>query len=142
MAECSQKEFVAKAREALGTRWVHQGRTLHGLDCIGLILWDARQFDLNHFEPPPYGRRAEWGKFVGFFRQHTTEVKLVDMQPADCLVFRQSIFPCHCGIVTEVGDDPKFIHSNATRRRVVEERYTRPWRSSTVAVFRIPGVTP
>jgi cell wall-associated NlpC family hydrolase len=141
MSECTRDEFVAKARETLGTKWVHQGRHgVHGLDCVGLLLWTLRQFDITHFEPPPYDRHAEWGRFIGFFRAHLQEIRLKDIRKGDVLVFRQHIFPCHCGIVTEDGSDPKFIHANATRRRVVEERYTPAWTKLTVSAFRVPGV--
>lgn len=136
-----RNEFVAKAREAMGTPRVHQGRVVpHGLDCVGLLLWTLRQLDLNHYEPPPYPRTAQWGQFVQFFRAHLTEISIADIQPSDVLIFRQSVYPCHCGIITESGDDPKFIHSYLLRRRVVEERLTQFWRPVVVTAFKIPGV--
>lgn len=137
----TQQEFVDKAREAIGTPWVHQGRVVpHGLDCVGLLLWTLRQTDLNHYEPPPYDERAKWSQFVAYFREHLTDVKLKEIRKADVLIFRQSIYPCHCGILTEDGADPKFIHSYRLRERVVEERYMGVWPRVTVTAFRIPGV--
>lgn len=133
--------FVAKAREALGTPWVHQGRAVpQGLDCVGLLLWTLRELDINHYEPPPYPRRAKWSQFIGYFREHLLETPLSLVMPADVLIFRQSVYPCHCGIMTETGDDPKFIHSFLTRKKVVEERYTDQWRAISVTAFRVPGV--
>ncbi len=137
----TQDEFVATARKALGTPWVHQGRVVpHGVDCVGLFLWTLRQHNLNDYEPPPYPRRAKWSQFVGYFREHLTEVPLTDLRKGDVLIFRQQVYPCHCGILTEAGDDPKFIHSYLLRERVVEERYTPAWKTITVTAFRVPGV--
>ena len=139
--EVTRAEFVAKAREAMKTPWKHQGRVVpHGVDCIGLILWTLRQTDLNHYEPPPYPKEARWNEFIGYFRANLEEIRLKDLQPADVLIFRQSIYPCHCGILTEAGDVPRFIHSYLLRRRVVEERYSEFWKPITVTAFKIPGV--
>ena len=137
----SQADFVAKAREALETPWIHQGRVVpHGLDCVGLLLWTLRQLDINHYEPPAYSRRAKWDQFVGYFRNHLQEVSLTDLRVGDVVIFRQGIYPCHCGIITKLGEDPHFIHAYLPRGRVVEERYTPFWKSITVTAFRVPGV--
>jgi len=134
-------EFVAKAREAIGTPWHHQGRVVPiGVDCVGLLLWTLRQLDINHYEPPPYPRTALWGQFIGYFRNHLIEVPITDLRPGDVLIFRQSVYPCHCGILTEAGADPKFIHSYLTRKKVVEERLTMQWKPVLVTAFRVPGV--
>lgn len=137
----TQAEFVAKAREALGTPWKHMGRVVpYALDCVGLLLWTLRQTNLNHYEPPAYDESAKWHQFVGFFREHLPEIKLADLRPGDVIIFRQFTFPCHCGILTEAGPDPKFIHSYRLRGQVVEERYTDRWKKVSVTAFRVPGV--
>lgn len=136
-------KFISKMREAAisETPWVHQGRAVpQGVDCVGLLLWGLRELDINYYEPPPYPMRAKWAQFVGYFREHLIEVRLPDIQPADTLIFRQSVYPCHCGIVTEIGDDPHFIHAYRPRGKVVEERYRQDWREITVTAFRVPGV--
>lgn len=136
-----RNEFVAKAREATGTPWVHQGRVVpHGVDCVGLMLWTWRQLGISDYEPPPYPRNAQWGQFVQHFRAHMTEIRIEDIQPSDVIIFRQSVYPCHCGIMTEAGEDPKFIHSYLLRRRVVEERLSQLWKPVMVAAFKNPGV--
>lgn len=138
MATCTPEEFVETARLALGTPWVHQGRLVpHGVDCIGLFLWTLRQRDINHYEPPPYPMRAKWHQFVGYFRDHLEEVRLNDLRVADVLIFRQAIYPCHCGIITQL-EDMKFIHAYRPRGLVVEERYAEDWRKTTVTAFRAP----
>lgn len=143
MLTTTPQEFVDTARKALRTPWVHQGRVVpHGLDCIGLVLWTLRQRQITDYEPPPYPKDARWNEFVGYFRAHLEEVHVVgDMKQSDILVFRQGIFPCHCGILTAAGEDPWFIHSYLKRRRVVEERLIADWKREVVAVFKVPGLT-
>lgn len=139
--EYTREEFVAQARKALGTPWVHQGRVVpHGVDCVGLFLWTLRQLGLNDYEPPPYSMRAKWDQFVGCFREHLEEVPIAEMRMSDVAIFRQDIYPCHCGIITELKDDPKFIHAYRPRGMVVEERYTPQWKIITRTAFRVPGV--
>lgn len=138
----TQAEFIATLREAIGTPWHHQGRVVPiGVDCIGLLLWGLRKLKLNDYEPPPYPRTAQWGLFIQYFRAHLIEVSINDLRPGDVLIFRQSVYPCHCAILTEAGDDPKMIHSYLLRRKVVEERFDKDaWRPVLVTAFRVPGV--
>lgn len=136
------QDIASKAREAMGTRWHHMGRLAgHGLDCIGLILWTARQLGLSDFEPPPYGKTSHWHEFIITFRQNLKEVRIDALQVGDVLTFRQLVYPCHCGIVTEVTPHSiRFIHSYALRKKVVEEEYTPIWKKATVAAFRFPNL--
>jgi cell wall-associated NlpC family hydrolase len=134
-------EIIETARRALGTPWVHQGRMApYGLDCIGLTLWTARQLNISDYEPPAYNRHAEWGLFLSYIRAQMNEIPIAEVGPADMVCFRQQIYPCHCGILTAVGPEAKFIHSYLLRKKVVEERYSDLWRKLTVAAFRFPGV--
>ncbi len=136
-------DVVAKAREATGVRWVHQGRAnLKGLDCAGLVLWTGRQLGIKEAfdEPPAYPKDAQWDQFLDYFRSHMDEVRIADMLPGDVPIFRQHIFPCHCGIMTQVGVDPWFIHSFALRKKVVEERYRLEWPGVTRTAFRYRGL--
>lgn len=141
MAAFTRQDIVDTARKALGTPWVHQGRVVPaGVDCAGLILWVLRQHGISNFEPPPYSRNAKWDEFLGFFQRELVEIPISEAREGSVLVFRQFVFPCHCGIITQLGDDPKFIHSYMTRGRVVEERYLKPWPGVTRAAFDYPGV--
>lgn len=137
----TRQDIVDTARKALGTKWRHQGRLVpNGVDCVGLVLWTARQLGLSNYEPPAYQRNAQWNQFVGYFREHMPEVRIADIKIGDVLIFRQNVFPCHCGIVTQVGKDPKFIHSYLMRRKVVEERLTPGWLKLVRNAFEYPGV--
>ncbi len=139
----TRAEIVAKAREAMDTKWVHQGRVVpHGIDCVGLGLWTVWQLGLPVKDADePYPKNAQWEKFIQYFRREMDEISINDMLPGDVPIFRQHIYPCHCGIMTKIGDDPFFIHAYALRRRVVEERYTADWRAVTRTAFRFRGVT-
>lgn len=139
----TQKEIIAAAEKTLGTPWFHLGRSVpHGLDCIGMILWVSRHVNFSHYEPPEYPRDAIYYQFEKEFDRFLIRVDKRDYKPGDVVVFRQDIFPCHCGIISwprATGED-RFIHAFAKRKKVVEEVYTNSWKKLTRAVFRFPEV--
>src|ERR1051326_842486 len=130
------EQIVDVARECLGANFRHQGRSpITGLDCIGVVLYDARRLNITQYEPPAYQRHAKWHEFLKLFAENLDAVK-GPPQIGDILCFRQEKYPCHCGILT----GERFIHAYALRRKVVEELYSPRWRLLTRAVFRYPGV--
>jgi cell wall-associated NlpC family hydrolase len=138
----SASDIVKKAREALETPWRHQGRLVPaGVDCAGLILWTGRKLGLLDpaFEPPPYGESAKWEEFLSYFEAHMDRGDRRAPKAGEVIVFRQHIYPCHCGIMTADGSSPAFIHSYRLRDKVVEEGYIAPWPILTRAVFRYRG---
>lgn len=137
----TRQQVVDQARKALGTRWVHQ-RCLppHACDCVGLITWTNNSLGFPRIEPPPYDKTSQWHIFLPWFRRHGVERRLGQEQIGDVLCFRQTIYPCHCGIITTMGNNPHFIHSFALRKRVVEERFSPEWRRLVVGVFSFRGL--
>ena len=54
-------DIVDQARGYLGTPFLHQGRTRHGLDCVGLVIRVAHDlglsdYDIDHYARAPSGR--------------------------------------------------------------------------------------
>ncbi len=135
----TRTDIVNTARLALGTPWHHQGRHVPmGIDCAGLIIWTGQMLGLldANFKSAPYTKTAQWNEFLMTFRANMDEIHIPDARPGDALIFRQNVFPCHCGIMTEEGDAPRFIHSYIVRHKVTEESYTPTWRGNTRAAFR------
>ncbi|MBI1313693.1 hypothetical protein GC176_20565 [bacterium] len=136
-------EIIEAARSCLGTKWVHQGRVPgQGIDCAGVILYTGKVLGVTDYEPPPYQRNAKWNEFLKHFQLCFEEIQIADVRPGDILVFRQEVFPCHCGIMTDPDEQGnlRFVHSYLIRHKVVEERYSNEWRTLTRAAFRYPGV--
>lgn len=97
-------DFVAAARRALGTPWVHQGRIPgRALDCVGLLLASAQAagVDTSAFYIPNYGRLPTRRGLLGFFREHLLPIEPSAMQVGDCVIMSIHGHPMHCAIITD-----------------------------------------
>lgn len=118
----TRAEIVVEARTWVGVRWQHQGRTRHGIDCVGLPAVVA--FDLGLIDTMPesgYPRRPN-GTFLARFRESgLTEIRPAAAAPGDLVVFTAGTMACHCGIRAEMYGRPSVIHAHAAGRSVREE---------------------
>jgi cell wall-associated NlpC family hydrolase len=131
---------VAGARAYLGVPWRHQGRSLRGLDCAGLVVLVARDLGLADYDATGYGRRAQGFGFVEHFRGNMDAVAVPDGRPGDVLVFADQAYPCHCGFLTSRHGVPHLLHAHATRRQVIEEPYAGEWPLKVKFAFRFRGL--
>lgn len=141
----NRSEIVAAAAEYDGIKWRHLGRTVTAVDCLGLVLlvgWDVglirRDVDVRE-----YGRRPD-GSMLSLFDVYMDRVPRGKHQPGDVLVFRESQFPCHVGIMTTKRGHRAFWHARASNRRVMCERLDEgspSWSDRLVAAYSYPGVT-
>lgn len=129
---------VAQAREWRDVRFLHQGRSRAGADCIGFIAAMAAELDLLTLLlalPNNYARAPQALLLDGLGRL-TTQCEL---QPGALLLINLPFmpYPSHVAIYTGVS----MIHSNSMLGEVVEHAYGRPWTTRTHSVWAIPGVT-
>lgn len=126
---------VEKAREYLGTPFVHQGRLKGvGVDCVGLLTGVARELGISQRDDRTYARQPDGEKLLRVLREEMDEVPLEEARPGDVAVFwisRRTRRPQHIAILSDVG----MIHTYADVGRVVETNVGR-WRRRTCAVFR------
>lgn len=131
---------VEAARTFIGVKFQHQGRTVHGLDCAGL-LWLAERAcgrdppDVKGYSRHPWkdGLRAA---VEGYFGPPVQR----DLEPGDVLLMKHSRRdePEHLAIV---GIHPSgglsIIHAYAgnSARKVVETILDAPWRAKILAVY-------
>lgn len=130
--------IITAARAQLGTPFRHQGRSAQGVDCVGLLICIGRALDLPHRDVTGYTRRAEGMGFLEHFRAHLVEIALTDARPADVLVFVETLYPCHTGLLSERHGVPHLIHAHAPRRKVIEEPYLADWQAKARFAFRFP----
>ena len=138
--------IVARARELLGVRFMHQGRhAAHGLDCLGLLMVVAEGCGIRFGEMRPaqldrrdYGARPDAAMLEALLKQWLTPV--TQAAPGDVLLLRVQGRPQHLAVVTDYPQAGEFgmIHAYAPARRVVEHRYDAAWRSATQGIFRLP----
>ena len=136
-----RREIEAEGRRWIGVPWRHQGRSEHGIDCAGLVVMVGRCLGLTDYDNTCYGRRPDSLKFVEhFLRGGAVQKSVGDALPGDILIFRQNIYPCHCGLLTERAGVPMLLHAYAPRRKVVEEFFDDTWASRQIACFSYAGV--
>lgn len=117
------QDMVETARTFLGTRWKHQGREPgRNLDCVGLIIKAAHIRGLTDFDYTNYSREPNYNELVRHFEEHMDPVlPKRAIRIGDAMVFRQSKYPCHCGMVGEKNGKHTLIHAYALYRKVIEE---------------------
>lgn len=135
-----QTAIVTEARSYMGTRWLHQGRTRAGIDCIGLVIEVAKTVKGWDFDITNYPRQATDETMLTLCCQHFDTVPRAELQPGDVLVMRFDN-QRHAAIV---GDYPapgelSMIHAYATSRAVVEQRLDSTWARRIIGAFRFPG---
>ena len=123
--------IVETAREWIGTRWLHQGRSKEGVDCVGLIICVGQELCMPIVDFKHYSRRPTAINFMDKFEE-SGGIRIAHNQArdGDVAVYAQYGYPCHCGIISDKG----VIHAFMPHKRVVEEKFT----SSPIAFFRYP----
>jgi len=134
-----REAVVQAARFWVGVPWRHQGRTEHGVDCVGLIVMVCRGLGLTSYDSTVYGRDPDPDRFMGHFAAGGgTRVNPKDAKDGDLLVFHQSGFPCHVGLRSTRHEVAYVVHAHMARKQVVEERLTD--QAPLVAAYRLPNV--
>lgn len=131
-------DVVIKAREYLGTKYVHQGRVKNvGVDCIGLVICVARELGLvaQDFDRQDYTHQPNPAVLLDGLLSHMTEVPLADVQPGDVLLMNAGGANVHVGIKTDVG----LLHAFAPAGRVVEHSLRAQFATAVQRAFRVPG---
>lgn len=129
---------ISSARSFVGTPFRHQGRGPQGLDCVGLLVCVARALDLPHEDVTGYTRRAEGRGFLEHFRSQLVEIPLAAAGAGDVVVFVETVYPCHTGVLSERHGVLHLIHAHAPRRKVIEEPYLGIWPARARFAFRFP----
>lgn len=130
-------DVVVEARKLLGVRFVHQGRSPQGLDCIGFVLLVASRLDLLPLdvERVDYGRLPK-EELIEKAAKHCTPV--LNARPG-CMVlirFPNSAFASHAAIYT----GRNLIHCYQQVNKVVEHGFRAKWPQWADSFWLLPGV--
>jgi cell wall-associated NlpC family hydrolase len=137
----ARETIVAEARSWGGVRWVHQGRSRHGIDCIGLVVVVRSGLGIGDYDIAGYPRAPDGTFMSHFFNAGGVRVEILKAKPADLLLFKDAKSPCHVGIVTaRNGELMHMVHAHATRHKVLEEPVINEWQQKWVAAIQMPGV--
>tara|TARA_Y100000310_G_scaffold343050_1_gene448922 strand:- start:317 stop:721 length:405 start_codon:yes stop_codon:yes gene_type:complete len=126
--------IVSAARKYLGTPFVHQGRSGHGLDCVGLLVQVAADLGLEAHDWTAYSLRPRAEQLLGLITTSCDPVE-GDSQPGDILIFAMigPAWPQHAAIRTDRG----IIHSyRGGPKCVVEVEFDTHWREKLHSTWR------
>ena len=113
MAEID-RQFVEAARRYIGVPWVHQGRSTHGVDCIGLVVLAARDCGMDVTMKADYGRNQNYGMMKPILLKHCNRVG----NPAEgIIVLFKNASLLHLAILNGIGG---VIHAFGPQRCVIE----------------------
>ena len=138
--------LIACARQCIGVRFAHQGRTHEGLDCLGLLIVTAQisgvriqGMDAAALDVPHYGTRPDASLLKHKLDTHLQLIAQSQVEEGDVVLLKVDGVPQHLALITDypMAGELGMIHAYAQARKVVEHRYDAHWRKQTYAVYRI-----
>lgn len=141
-----RSEWTDGLLRCVGTPYVHQGRRIgRGLDCVGPLIVNAREFgivppsfDINGYSRQPDGRMRE------LLEQHLVRISEPELLPGDLVLMRLRVDdqPRHVAyVVGERYGEREYLHADSLNRRVRIERIKpRGGMYRYVQGYRVPGI--
>lgn len=129
------QDVVTEARKWLGTPWKHQGRSRHGIDCVGLIIKVAHGLGLSDYDYTGYGRVPDGKELRHLVELHLEPARVDEMGAVLLMRFMRE--PQHLAIRTE-----GLIHAYAHVGRVIETSLDVRWQRRIVGAYRFRGLWP
>jgi cell wall-associated NlpC family hydrolase len=120
-----------------GVRFLHQGRSRFGADCLGLIAAGAAEVGssvfLSHL-PINYGRDPQ----AILMQKLESLTRRIELQPGALVTIKWPLaeFASHAAIFT----GRSIIHSYQSNGKVVEHSYGKQWIARTDSIWAIPLV--
>ena len=128
-------QFIEEARKFIGIKWRHQGRSIKGLDCVGLFEMTGRQLGYDITLPTNYDRSPNPVDLEAGLEQYCFRIDPSKRLQGDLAVIRFDNQRTHLIMFTDAG----VIHSSAQSRRVVEHCLDDEWVRRIVSVWRFRG---
>jgi len=135
------EHLLSVARRWLGVPFLHQGRSIYGVDCFGLVVCVCKQAGLlprDFTADTTYPRRPRAGHLI-YGIEHEIGATPAPRREAGVLVTLQWFsheYPVHVALLGE----KTMIHSYSQARRTVEHGYGKPWVDMATGFWRLPGV--
>lgn len=139
MERVQVEALIQTARELArqNVKYLHQGRGLNGLDCIGMVLYILSKHRVLpvDFERRNYGRLP----MEELLQKATLYCERIEVPVNGCMVLIRwpgERRPAHVALYA----DGNLIHCYATIGKVVEHGYRKNWVKWTDSFYRLPGV--
>lgn len=137
-----RQRIVNEARSYLGTPFKHRGRTLSGIDCVGLPIVIGHSLGLHSYDDGvEYTRQSSGHVLLRPFLEHCERLSNPgETEDGDVLILKDRFYPHHTAIRASNGEMITIIHACAHRGRVVEDPFTEEWRSKLMTAFKFKGL--
>lgn len=132
-------QLLTEARSWLGVPWVHQGRSRHGVDCVGLLVMVARALGVASHDVAGYARLPHGGALRALADQHLTPAAR-PLVPGQVVLMRFDGEEQHIGLLGDYPGGLSLIHAHSRMGKVVEHRLADVWAQRIMAVYTLPGV--
>lgn len=145
----TQKVMVMAAARALLTvanggpvPFRHQGRTIRGIDCIGVLAAAFGVLGYPIEDRTDYGRLPADRKLSASLQLHFGEpvlrapVAAGALQPCDVVTMAWGAENSHVGLVVPHPHGVGLVHAYLSAQRVIEHRIDDLWRSRITEVYR------
>ena len=117
----TRNNVLAQVRTYMNVPWRHQGRSMLGIDCAGLVIAVARDLGISQYDIRNYRREPRPHDFIAAFRANMDEKLIGNRMPGDVILMHDRNFTCHAGFFDIVNGVEMVVHAYALRRKVVEE---------------------
>jgi cell wall-associated NlpC family hydrolase len=130
----TRQEIINAARKYIGVPFQHQGRSMFGIDCIGLIVVVAHELGYTDDDATGYGRVPNGRRLMKGLEKHLDHSETPQM--GDVLLFKFDRLPHHVAFYTGDG----LIHSYEAAKKVVEHRMDEYWQTRLIRAYSFRGV--
>lgn len=133
----TQDELLTYARTLIGTKFRHHGRIPGlALDCAGVVVSIAKEFQLNYEDKTGYGPNPSNGLLEEALDTQPCLMRVNDMQPGDVLLMHFGGEPRHLAIYA----GETIIHGYSDVGQVCEHRFSSLWRAKVTAIYRFKDI--
>jgi len=130
------QRLIAQSRLYVrNVRWRHQGRTVQGVDCIGLFYLAAKEIGCILTMPTNYTLDPSHANLRLCMESLCEEIKYDQILPGDFALVRYVAKPTHLVMITDRG----ILHSSAESRGVVEHSIDEEHRRSIASCWSVKG---
>lgn len=139
----TSQQLIDEVRRLVGIPFIHQGRSVHGVDCIGAIALGAKNAGLDPEQATGLTDTRDYARTTTsemLEKMSQVCIRVKRAEPGVLVLFRFPLekHPQHFAILTKEGS---IIHADVKQGRVVEHGYRGQWLKWTHSLWRIPGVT-
>lgn len=131
------ERMVKSARAYVDTPFFHAGRSVYGLDCVGLLVLAAKDAGVEVHDETSYSPFINADYLKSRIDMVCRELTLgEEPQVGDLVLFRVSRSPQHMALITGL-NPTTIIHAYQTIGRVIEHELDAHWNKRIAGYYRL-----